>query len=378
MLKKSTPSLYIHVPFCKRKCIYCNFYSCIYGANIAASFIDVLISQLKELKRPVYSVYIGGGTPSALDCNLLEKLFLVLKDLSIISGEFTVEANPESLDGDKIKLLRNFGVNRLSIGVQSLDERKLKRLGRIHTVAKAREAVSLARKSGFENISADLIFGVWGETLENWKKELDEATRLNVTHISCYELTYEKGTPLYSAAANTSVLPLDDEISAAMYEAAIDTLDLRGFKQYEVSNFAKRGYESRHNQNYWENNPYIGLGPSAVSYLDGVRARNLSDVKEYVARFNLGRSLIEFSEKLSPVKNAKETAAVKIRTREGIDFDWFRNKTGFDLCELERNALPKLLEDGLIKYKKEKDMKTGICLKRKGFLFCDTVSAALL
>ncbi|MDD5136737.1 MAG: coproporphyrinogen-III oxidase family protein, partial [Candidatus Omnitrophica bacterium] len=270
------------------------------------------------------------------------------------------------------------GVNRLSIGLQSCDERKLKKIGRIHTSLKGKDAICLAHKKGFKNISADLIFGVWGEGLKDWREELDEVVRLPIKHVSCYELTYEKGTPLFSAAANKSILPIADEVGAAMYEMAIDILSLRGFKQYEVSNFAKRGYESRHNSNYWENNPYLGLGPSAVSYIDGKRSRNVSDVKEYVERFNSGKSLIEFSEKLSAEKSAKETAAVKIRTRDGIGFDWFKNKTGFDLLELERRALPKLLEDGLIKYKKEGNAPTGICLKRKGFLFCDTVSAALL
>ena len=372
------PSLYIHIPFCKRKCIYCNFYSCIYDVSLASSFIDIITSQLKELKRPVYSVYIGGGTPSALDLKLLKKLLSNLKDLSIESGEFTVEANPESLDGDKIKMLLDHGISRLSIGIQSLDERKLKKLGRIHSSVKAKEAVHSAYKRGFKDISVDLIFGVWDETLKDWKRELDEALDLPVTHVSCYELTYEKGTPLFSAAANKSVLPIDDEVASAMYEAAIDVLALRGFKQYEVSNFAKAGCESKHNLNYWENNPYIGLGPSAVSYIDGRRAKNVSEVKEYINRANSSKSLVESSEKLSPVQSAKETAAVKIRTKDGIDFEWFKRKTEFDFLELEGKALPGLLEEGFIKYRRDRDLKTGICLKRKGFLFCDTVSSALL
>lgn len=289
-----------------------------------------------------------------------------------------MEANPESLDVEKIKLLRDQGVNRLSIGIQSLDDRKLKKLGRIHSASRAKEAIFLAHKMGFKNISADLIFGVWGEDIGSWRRDLDDIVCLPITHVSCYELTYEKETPLFSAIVNKSVIPMDDEITSAMYEMAIDILSLRGFKQYEVSNFAKAGYESRHNANYWENNPYIGLGPSAVSYLDGVRARNVSDVKEYIDRFSAGKELAEFSEKLSPAKSARETAAVKIRTKDGIDFDWFKAKTGFDFLELEKKALPGLLEDGLIKYKRAKETQTGFCLKRKGFLFCDTVSSALL
>ena len=163
-----------------------------------------------------------------------------------------------------------------------------------------------------------------------------------------------------------------------MYEAAIDKLSLGGFKQYEVSNFAKPGFECKHNLNYWDNDPYIGLGASAVSYMDGVRSKFVSDVKEYVQRFRNGKSMVESSEKLSPVRRAKETAAIKIRTRTGIDFGWFKDKTGYDLRELEKRALPRLLEDGLIKYKKDGEVPTGIILKRKGFLFSDTVSSAFL
>ena len=372
------PSLYIHIPFCKRKCIYCNFYSKVYDVDDASYFIDVLVSQINSLPRAIHSIYVGGGTPSALPRGLLEKLLVSLKGFSIKSGEFTIEANPESLDGEKINLLRDLGVNRLSIGVQSLDERKLKKLGRIHTCAKAKQSVELSYKMGFKNISADLMFGIWGEEIGSWKKELDEIVRLPITHVSCYELTYEKSTPLFSALLNKSILPLDEEITASMYEMTIDTLALRGFKQYEVSNFAKPGCESKHNMHYWENNPYIGLGPSAVSYIGGVRSRNVSDVKEYIDKFENGKSITEFSEKLSPIRSAKETAAVKIRTKEGIDFEWFKAKTGYDFLKLEIKAIDELIAKDLIKYRMEGDRVTGIALKRKGFLFCDTVSSALL
>lgn len=372
------PSLYIHIPFCARRCIYCSFYSSIYNEEKARLFVDTIIAQLKTIDPHIYSVYIGGGTPSILDRKILERLLRALNSFSVASGEFTVEANPDSLDPDKLKLLLDLGVNRLSVGVQSLDERKLKALGRIHSAKRAGEALSLARKSGFKNISADLIFGVWNEDLNCWRAELNEAVKLPVEHISCYSLTYEKGTPLFDLVSKKSVAPLDDDVAADMYETAIDTLSLRGFKQYEVSNFAKEGYESAHNLNYWDNNPYIGLGPSAASYIDGVRTRNVSDVKEYIDRLNSGKPITEFSEKLSPIKSAKETAAFKIRVKNGIDFNWFKGKTGFDLQELEKKALPGLLEDGLIKYKRDGDSLTGIALKRKGFLFCDTVSSALL
>jgi len=263
------PSLYIHIPFCRRKCVYCGFYSDIYDEAAASSYIDALTGQIKGLAGGFSTIYIGGGTPTVLDRRLLEELLKSLKPILRNCFEFTVEANPESLDDDKIKLLLDYGVNRLSIGVQSLSDRKLKRLGRLHSSRKAEEAVRLAAKRGFDNLSLDMIFGVWDEGVESWKKELDGIVKLPAAHISCYELTYEKNTPLFSALRNKSIEPLDDEITARMYECAVDVLSLRGFKQYEVSNFAKEGYECRHNLNYWENNSYVGLGASAFSYNDG-------------------------------------------------------------------------------------------------------------
>ena len=371
-------ALYIHIPFCRRKCVYCDFYSAICDEGLASAYVGALLRQIEALDGRFSTVYIGGGTPTVLDDRLLKKLLGGLKRLCAGNTEFTIEANPESVDSDKLKLLLAFGVNRISIGVQSLRDELLKKLGRIHNAQKAREAIVFAVKAGFKNISADIIFGVWGETPDSWKKEIREAAELPIQHISCYGLTYEKGTPLWNAVREGSIIPLEDDTTAAMYERAIDTLGVGGFRQYEVSNFAKEGFECRHNLNYWENNDYIGLGASAVSYIGGSRDKFVSDVKEYTKRVESGRPVVESGEKLSPVNRAKETAAVKIRTRAGIDFKWFREKTGFDFPELEKRAVEKLIEDDIIKYIKENNEPAGIALKRKGFLFCDTVSSALL
>lgn len=373
-------SLYIHIPFCKRKCIYCDFYSTVSDIFLAQDYISALVSQIELLRQPFNTIYIGGGTPTALPKAQLELLLRSLGKNLAEGTEFTVEANPESLDGELTKLLFDRGVNRLSIGLQSLDDRKLEKLGRIHDAAKAVDVISRAAKRGFAGLSADLIFGVWGEDLDSWDRELEEAAKLPVTHISCYSLTYEKGTPLFGALRNKSITPLGDEAVAVMYEAAIDRLALRGFKQYEISSFAKDGFRSRHNMSYWENNPYIGLGASAVSYVDGTRSKNVADVSEYIARVNEGRPLAESSEKLSPVRRARETAAVKIRTKEGIDFAWFKEKTGYDFLPLEAKAVTDLVSKGFIRHKKDSatGAPTGIALKRKGFLFCDTVSSSLL
>jgi len=389
-------SLYIHIPFCRRKCLYCDFYSAVYDPAMAKAYpgpeardgrafqrkdqayVDALLAEIERLDGRFETVYIGGGTPTVLDNKLLDRLLQGLgKNLSD-STEFTIEANPESLDLNKLDILLGCGVNRLSIGLQSLDDRILKKLGRIHDARRGADAVRLAAKKGFSNISADLIFGVWGEEPKHWESQLEEATKLPLKHISAYALTYEKKTPLFDALKNKSVTPLEDETVAAMYEAAIDRLALRGFKQYEVSSFAKEPFQCRHNLSYWENNPYIGLGASAVSYSGGVRTKNVASVSEYIARAQDGRPLAESSEKLSPLRRAKETAAIKIRTKDGIGFAWFKEKTGFDFMELEGKAVAELIDKDLIKYRKEGSAPTGIALKRKGFLFCDTVSSTLL
>lgn len=371
-------SLYIHIPFCRKKCLYCDFYSVAYEQNLAVDYADVLCQQIKQLGRPFSTIYIGGGTPTVLGRESLAKLLDGLKRLIVPEVEFTVEANPESLDSEILELFLGSGVNRLSLGIQSFDDATLKRLGRIHNGAAGKGAVTLAQDAGFENISIDLIFGVWNETLEDWKQELRKAVRLPIKHISCYSLTYEKGTPLFELARENKVITLEDEISAQMYEEAIDFLQKEDFIQYEVSNFAKPGYSCRHNQNYWENNSYISLGASAVSYVEGVRKENVSDAREYIARYRREEGLEIFQEKLSPIEKARETAAVKIRTNEGIDFHWFKQKTGFDFGELEESVLPRLTEKGLISYNMRLPKAPRIHLTPKGFLFADMVSSELL
>lgn len=371
-------SLYIHIPFCKRKCIYCNFYSTIYKEGEASDYIDAILAELGKLTEPFKTIYIGGGTPTAISSPLLKKLLAGLSGLSKEGCEFTLEANPESVDAEKLKILYDNGVNRLSIGLQSLRDEKLKKLGRIHDARKAINSVISASRAGFDNISIDLIFGLWQEKPENWERELKEAVKLPIKHVSCYELTYEPGTPLSKMVENKAVKPSDDGVVAGMYEMAIEELSLRGFKQYEVSNFAKAGYESKHNTNYWNNSAYIGIGASAFSYDGSTRYRNVSDAGEYAARIFNGADVVEFSEKLHPERSARETAAVKIRTKDGVGFEWFKAKTGYDLKVLGKKAIPMLIEEGFIKYVRNKDDITGIALKRKGFLFCDTVSSSLL
>ena len=371
------PSLYLHIPFCRKKCLYCDFCSVTYDESLAADYIDTLCGQIKGLEGKFSTIYVGGGTPTVLGANLLAQLLESLKRIRA-DTEFTVEANPESLNEKAIDILLNAGVNRLSIGVQSFNDDKLKKLGRAHNAKAAYEAVYLAHQKGIDNISIDLMFGAWDEAMEGWKEDLKQAMSLPVQHISTYSLTYEKNTPLFTRKEKGEIPPLDDETAAQMYEYTIDCLEDNGFKHYEVSNFAKYGFLCRHNLNYWENNPYLGLGASAVSYIDGARKENISNVQEYILRVNRGTNYVASSEELAPLARAKETAALKIRTSDGIRLEWFKEKTGFDFLEIEKEALKKLVELGLLIHEPNDKEIQIVYLSRQGFLFCDKVSSEFL
>jgi len=263
-----------------------------------------------------------------------------------------------------LSLLFDRGVNRISIGAQSFDDAKLKRLGRIHDSSRAKRCIESAHKKGFKNISLDLIFGVREETLKDWKRDLKVAVGLPVKHISCYALDCKE-------------LEASDG-AAELYEYTMDYLPQKGFVQYEISNFSKDGYACKHNLNYWNNDPYAGLGPSAVSYIGGKREENIPDILRYIKNARSGRTVVFSGEKLDKVRRAKETAALKIRTMEGIDFEWFRQKTGMGLLKLEKEELPRLMEESLIEYIINKDTRAGVRLTRKGILFCDIVSGAFV
>ncbi|MDP2921845.1 MAG: radical SAM family heme chaperone HemW [Candidatus Omnitrophota bacterium] len=367
------PALYIHIPFCSKKCLYCDFYSLPYSKDFASSYLRVILKQIDKLDQDISSIYIGGGTPSALSLETLDKLLKGLKRFIRKDMEFSIEVNPESVDKEKLKLFIDKGVNRISVGVQSFDDKKLKELGRIHDSEQAIKAIEFSKGAGFKNISIDMIFGNSGENLYAWQSDLEKAAACGVQHISSYSLSYEKDAPIFKMKEEGSIAPLDDEVMAEMYKYATAYLPEKGFQRYEVSNFAKPGFECKHNLNYWGNNPYIGIGPSAVSYMGGARAENVKDVKEYIDRFNKGMDPAISREELAPIQMARETASVKIRTKEGISYDWFKDKTGFGFLELEKDALEGLAEQGLIEYNKKSARLTD-----KGFLFSDTVSSAFL
>ncbi|MFC1514614.1 radical SAM family heme chaperone HemW [Candidatus Omnitrophota bacterium] len=373
--------LYIHIPFCRSKCAYCDFYSIKYNRDLATQFIAVLSAQIRALKADGFAfptIYIGGGTPSVLDAGLLKKLLTALGPQA--DQEVTLEANPESLTAAKLRLLARTGVNRLSIGVQSFDDHTLRFLGRAHNSRRAREAVKSAVSAGFEDVGIDLIYGIPSEDWNTFAKQLAIALSLPIRHISVYSLTYEKGTPLSYWLRKKVFSPLPQGEEARIYRNTIAFLDARGFKQYEVSNFAKKGFQARHNLYYWKNHSYLGLGPSAVSYRDGVRKKYTADLREYIlkAEKGVGRGLLVESRRLSPLRRAKETAALNIRRSIGINFREFKRDTGFDLLAIKAETVDSLKRQRFIAFKKKGSALYGIRLTRKGFLFCDYVCRELL
>ena len=309
-----------------------------------------------------------------LEPDLLDLLLKSLGPVLEQSRESTIEVNPESLTGEKCDLFLNRGLNRISIGMQSLYDEKLFFLGRIHSADQALKALDLAVKSGFQNISADFIYALPKEKPENWEKELKDISGLPVQHLSCYALSCESNTEFYKYKNK-----IDQGLAAEMYGLTMKILPQNGFSHYEISNYARKDLECLHNMIYWENRSYLGLGPAAFSYIQAIRSKNISDTEEYMKKAEQGGSVTEFEEKLKPEARARETAAMNIRRSKGIVFQEFRLDTGFDLKDLLKTEdLDRFLDQGLLRYNTSSGRNTGISLTEKGFLFADEVCSALV
>ncbi|MGB9624896.1 MAG: radical SAM family heme chaperone HemW [Phycisphaerae bacterium] len=370
--------LYIHVPFCRTKCGYCDFYSRVPAEGQTGRYVDAVLTELAGgpaapggLAR-VRTIFVGGGTPTILPVVELSRLFGALGELARRDGvsEFTVEANPASLDDAKSQVLREAGVNRVSIGVQSFAAGELRTLGRRHQAEDVAPTVRLVQRWGFSHINLDLIFGIPGQTEWSWGESLRRAIDLGPDHIACYGLTYEPGTPLDRRWAEGAVDPCGEEAEARMYECAIDTLTGAGFEHYEISNFARPGARCEHNLAYWRNEPYVGLGPAAASYFDGVRTRNVADIEQYIRRISLGQSPVIESERLGARARAGETAMLQLRLTDGIDRRRFERQTGFDALALFADVIPSHVAGRRLSV-----TPTHIRLTRSGLLIADSVMA---
>lgn len=351
--------IYIHIPFCKTKCTYCDFYK---STNFKEqkNILDAMLKEFEIRKdyipKDISTLYFGGGTPSTFSAKELQLLIEKAKSLFTFNKdiEITLEANPDDLSLEYLQSLRKIGINRLSIGIQSFDNAELKKINRRHTGEVAIEAVKNAQNVGFDNISIDLIFGLPEQSIESWIIQLETGCRLDVQHISSYGLTYEKNTALWTQYEKGKVFPTDDDTMNKMYEILCNTCKEYGFEQYEISNFAKKRYYSKHNSSYWEQIPYLGIGPSAHSYNGNSRQWNVSSISEYYTNIFKGAPFSEM-EILSNQDKYNDYIMVRLRTIKGIDLEYFRNIFG------EKS------EEGLLK-NAEKFIKKKLMQKKEGYI----------
>jgi oxygen-independent coproporphyrinogen-3 oxidase len=368
--------LYAHVPFCQAKCGYCDFYSVPIAECSSSAYVQAVLRELagRLPARPISTVFVGGGTPTILPAAELGLLLGALTRAAPEVFEFTVEANPASADELKLSLLRECGVNRLSLGAQSFDDGELSRLGRIHQSRQIVESVAAARAAGFDNINLDLIHGIPGQTVESWRTSLRRGVDLDPEHLSCYSLTYEPGTDFSRRRECGEITACDEALEAELFELTIDELTAAGFEHYEISNFARPGRRCRANIIYWMNREYLGVGPSAVSYLGGVRRRNVADVGRYLELVKTGPDAAAAEEeRLAPRARAGETAIQMLRMTEGIDEAVFQRSTSFDPRTLFAEQIDRFTTGGLLVA-----VEGAIRLTRRGLLVANRVMEEFL
>jgi oxygen-independent coproporphyrinogen-3 oxidase len=364
------------VPFCAHHCGYCDFAIAAGQDHRIELYLDALAAELATLgsPQPVRTLFLGGGTPTHLGAAPLDRLLAaVLRWLPLeAGGEFSVEANPDTLDDTRVAVLADHGVTRVSLGAQSFQPHLLAVLERAHSPAEVPRAVAAVRRR-IAQVSLDLIFGVPGQTEAEWRADLARALALGPDHLSTYGLTYEKGTPLWKRRARGQVRPLGEEAELALYSAAIDTLEAAGFEHYEISSFARPGRRCRHNQVYWANEAYFGFGMGAARYVRGRRELNTRDLGGYIRRALSGEPVTFQSEELGPEERARETMAVQLRRAEGIDRAAFRTQTGYDLDALAGDRIVQHVGQGFLH-----NDGARVCLTRRGKYVADAVIERLL
>lgn len=360
-------SLYVHVPFCARKCSYCAFYSEASNGELVNRYVAALAREMERVADSLkpQTVFFGGGTPSLLNLRQWETVLDAMDRLGLSgAAEWTVECNPATVSLEKARLLRASGVNRISMGVQSLKEELLEKLGRIHTREMVFRSFEILRQAGFDNVNLDLMFGIPGQSLADWRDTLAEVLALGSEHLSCYEVIYEEDTPLYEQL-RAGQFEVDEDLTCTMYEELLEAAAQAGFEQYEVANFARKGEQRvaaralrcsvdthvtalacRHNVNYWRGGFFHGLGPSATSYVEGERSRNVSNTTLYCERVERGEPATESRERLVPTARAGETAAFGLRMIAGWPFEQFRQVTGYDLRQDWSGEMEELIRRG--------------------------------
>lgn len=376
-IDRSSLGLYVHIPFCIKKCAYCDFYSqtdySVVDPYLQGLLTEAFMVSERYQGRSIDTVYIGGGTPSSLSAVQLDGLLSSLRRIfDIVDGaEFTLEANPATLDEEKLRVLQTNGVNRLSIGLQSASNQELCRLSRIHSYEDFENTYRLARRY-IDNISLDLMFGLPHQTEKSFRKTLEKAVAFEPNHISMYALKIEEGTPFYQMGEKLA-LPNEDEV-ANMYLYACDFLEKAGYQQYEISNFARQGCLSRHNFRYWNREEYIGLGPAAHSYIDGRRYANAKDLMAYIQALSKGKMPpLSEDDLLSSQEKIEEEIMLKLRTTEGLDLAYLNDVLGYAIEKTAAQKIQDYIKNGFLLQK-----GTSIAFTPRGFLVSNTIISDLL
>jgi len=380
--------LYIHIPFCVKKCPYCDFYS-ISDRSLYPAFMDALISEMRMTRAPSLTfdtLYMGGGTPSVLDAKTIGKIIETACQCYefLPHAEITLEVNPGTVSLKQFEGYRCAGVNRINIGVQSFDSVNLHFLGRIHSGRDAHAAVTWAQKAGFENMGLDLIYGMPNQTKKSWLRDLKLAIESEPRHLSCYILSFEPGTPLYRDLQEDRLKPLAESQVCELFETTLEFLNDHGYVQYEISNFAretidKSGFRnsevnrSRHNVKYWTFVPYIGLGPSAHSFLEPKRYWNCADVKKYIQDLEAGKLPLEGEERLSPEQLMIEAICLGLRQTKGIVIDVFDKKFGVSFKRMFEEAISDFEEKGLMEFSQNR-----CALTHRGMLYLDSIASMFI
>ncbi|MGE5498641.1 MAG: radical SAM family heme chaperone HemW [Syntrophothermus sp.] len=373
-------AIYIHIPFCEHKCIYCDFYSIITKDSIE-DFLDAVTSEIAACsrfgadERFFTSIFFGGGTPSMMQPEYIGYILSALNDSYRISpgAEITLETNPGTVDRKKLEKFREYGINRLSVGIQTFHEDELKFLTRIHDRASAIRTVCDAAEAGFTNINCDLIFNLPGQTLGRWEENLKTAVSLPVTHISAYSLILERGTILNKLVLDGKIKMQDSDYDADIYELTMSFLHEHGFQQYEISNFAKNGFECRHNNAYWHYKDYLSFGPSAHSFVDGKRWWNYSSLKKYIHEINTSGHAIANSETLTKEQMLSEYIMLALRS-SGLNIQEFSERFGSLWLNEKMKYLQSLEKRGLVLILGNESIR----LTSKGYSLCDEILENIL
>lgn len=353
-MKNNEIGIYVHIPFCKQKCYYCDFVSYCNKDDKIEPYIKTLIEEIEmqNIKSNINTIYIGGGTPSYIDSKYITEIMDKIKKKNVIENvEITIEVNPGTVTRGKLEDYKNSGINRLSIGLQTANNKLLKQIGRIHNYEEFSETYKIAREVGFNNINVDLILGLPNQRIQDLKNSLDEVIKLSPEHISVYSLIIEDGTPIKTQIENGKLQLPDEETERNMYWYVKNTLELNGYKHYEISNFAKNGYESKHNMNCWNQDEYIGFGISAHSYRNITRYSNTDNINEYIRNIKSDspekNRIIHEVQKLEDTE--KEFMLLGLRKIDGVSISEFKDRFGDNPIYLYRNELKKLSDENLIK-----------------------------